>query len=136
MSNSRNNNNSRNSLPPTLQRLKQGAIETRPEQIEDLWRRQLPANHPLTQFEHIHAQHMDWWVTEQEVSELLNDEDRLLAIRQDLNVRALQIGMVGQAEYATTIAFFTIPLVQDVTILTTIPVPVHTLAHRGRCWPI
>ena len=45
----------------------------RPDRIEDLWRQ----NTSNTSVDHFRVENMELWVTDDEVSELLNDEERL-----------------------------------------------------------
>ena len=63
---------------------------TRPERIEDLWRRN--TSYPDA-IKHVQAENMEFWVTGEEISELLNDEERLGKIVEEFTSNMLELGV-------------------------------------------
>ena len=66
---------------------------TRPERIEDLWRRN--TSYPDA-IKHLQAENLEFWVTGEEISELLNDEERLGQIVKEFTSNMLELGVYCQ----------------------------------------
>ena len=75
-----------NTLPELIAMLRDRSC--RPDRIEDLWRRNTS---PMTV--HLQAQNMELWVTKEEISDLLNDQERLEQMVAEFTSNIFWLGM-------------------------------------------
>ncbi|KAL7544176.1 hypothetical protein ACHAWF_007549 [Thalassiosira exigua] len=93
-----------NSLPPGLRETRELVCDRRakPDSIEDLWRRN--PSPTIAQLAHIQSENLEWWVTKEEVSELLNDDERLGQLVGEFASKCLSLGMTCQSHNAQLVA--------------------------------
>ena len=82
------------SLPPRLRDMVELLRDqrARPDRIEDLWRSN---ESPVA---HMQSENIDWWATDEEVAEVLNDDERLRRMVAEFQFRCLSLGIFGQSQ--------------------------------------